>query len=75
VIATWLPSGRGMQHDDQVGPVPSLAALVVPPQDARSGMSARSRNTKVCINIQGTLAIMPWMPMMAERWRRDESAK
>jgi hypothetical protein len=41
VIATWLPSSRGMQHDDQVGPVPSLAALVVPPQDARSGRSVR----------------------------------
>jgi hypothetical protein len=29
----------------------------------------------VGINIQGTLAIVPWIPMMPERWRRHKSAK
>jgi len=28
-------------------------------------MSARSGDAAVCINIQGTLAIVPWIPMMA----------
>jgi hypothetical protein len=28
-------------------------------------MCARSGDTTVCIDIQGTLAIVPWMPMMA----------
>jgi len=28
-------------------------------------MCARSGDTAVCISIQGTLAIVPWMPMMA----------
>ncbi len=28
-------------------------------------MCARSRNTMACINMQATLAIMPWTPMMA----------
>jgi hypothetical protein len=28
-------------------------------------MSERSGDTLVCIDIQGTLAIVPWMPMMA----------
>jgi hypothetical protein len=37
---------------------------------ARSGdttvcMYARSGDTTVCINIRGTLAIVPWMSMMA----------
>ncbi len=30
------------------------------------GMCARSRDTMTCINIQGTLAIVLWTPMMAE---------
>ena len=29
------------------------------------GMSARSGDTMVCMTIQGTFAIVPWMPMMA----------
>jgi hypothetical protein len=28
-------------------------------------MSARFRDTMACINIQGSLAIVPWTPMMA----------
>jgi hypothetical protein len=28
-------------------------------------MSARSGDTMVCINIQDTLAIVPWIPMTA----------
>ena len=32
---------------------------------ARRGMCARSGDTTVCIDIQGKLAIVPWMPMMA----------
>jgi hypothetical protein len=42
---------------------------------AVSGMCARSWDTMVCINIQGMLAIVPWVPVMPERWRGDESAK
>jgi hypothetical protein len=32
---------------------------------ARRGMSAQSGDTTVCINIQGTLATVPWRPMTA----------
>jgi hypothetical protein len=39
------------------------------------GMCARSWDTMVCINIQGMLAIVPWVPVMPERWRGDEPAK
>jgi hypothetical protein len=42
---------------------------------ALCGMCARSWDTMVCINIQGMLAVVPWMPVMPERWRGDESAK
>jgi hypothetical protein len=33
--------------------------------EAHRAMRARSGDTTVRINVQGTLAIVPWMPMMA----------
>jgi hypothetical protein len=38
-------------------------------------MSAHSGDTTVCINIQGTLAIVPWMPMLAGTLASGELAK
>ena len=46
----------------------AMVSLLCSPRDCGhrtpSGISAHSGDTTVCINIQGTPAIVPWMPIM-----------
>jgi hypothetical protein len=41
----------------------TLVALVA--DEPRGGMRVRSWDTMACIKIQATVAIVPWMPVMA----------
>jgi hypothetical protein len=63
LIAIRLPAAVVFSTTTLAGR-PDLAAFFVP-HDAHSGMCARYGRPTVYIKIQDTLAIVPWMPMMA----------